>query len=431
MTNSIIFLGVCERIQRISQPHPLFPVYNIIGLKNFVFMSIFPCNFSGLTFLFAMDSFSENTSIKISGVLPNNDSLFTIDIVDYGEVIIDGNQVLNNNNDVILPIRNENQPKLWTLIPIVPPNDTMLKEPTTLTFIASINGVQEIIGKLVLSYIKSSPLTLDKIDAIKSNPNATKLVRMVIKCNKCSDTLQVYAGLEKSLEEEKKGSIWYEEVPEKYTCSCKTNDLNMQYVRENLFALLENEISKQTDQLEFHRLYEKGVLEKISIEYWKLINKEVMEEKVQVFIEDNPIVLESFHPVRIFHKSPILSKFKTDFTILDNNGYLYLIEIERPNIRLLNKNGEKAADLMHAISQVKDWLYYFDQHKLACLDCLNILPNEVNKVLGFVIGGRDSTYPKDKLAKLKWEDLGNNISFLTYDDLGRNFSSVISYLHQL
>jgi hypothetical protein len=322
------------------------------------------------------------------------------------------------------------QAPAWTLLTVAMPTRTILREPVPITLVAGIDEFEEVIGQIGFAYAPALPLTSDRIEAIRSNPNATKWVRILVECNKCGNKLKAYAGLERSIDNEAEGWCWYRDLPDRFRCECGTNDINLRYIRESLHALL-GSVQKDDGQIEFHRLYERGILEAICDEYWGLLSKKPEEEAIQKFVEKNPVILQSFNPERIFHKAPILSKYQTDFTILDNRGHLVLIEIERANIRLLKKDGSIAADLEHAITQVNDWLHLFDQHRQACLECIGISSADVVQVSGIVIAGRDDTkYAKEHLARLKWRDFGR-VTFLTYDDVGRSLVGLLRRFSQL
>lgn len=113
---------------------------------------------------------------------------------------------------------------------------------------------------------------------------------------------------------------------------------------------------------------------------------------------------------------PILSKHQADFAILDSRGTLWFVEIERPDILLLRKDGATSAEMEHAISQVRDWLFLYEKHRGAVLECLDLRDHAVTRVRGLVIAGRDEGYDVENLRKFKWQDRGA-IDCMTYDDL--------------
>jgi len=73
------------------------------------------------------------------------------------------------------------------------------------------------------------------------------------------------------------------------------------------------------------------------------------------FIKKNPIFLSHFSPVRIRHKAPVLTRFETDIVILDQRRVVLLVELEKPALKLMKKDGGMAAPLQHAFDQVRQW----------------------------------------------------------------------------
>ena len=127
--------------------------------------------------------------------------------------------------------------------------------------------------------------------------------------------------------------------------------------------------------------------------------------------------------MRLYEKPPLLSKHQADFAILDSRGTLFFVEIERPGIRLLRKDGAASAEMEHAISQVRDWLFLYEKHREAVLECLDLRDCEVTRVKGIVIAGRDEGYDIEKLRRFKWQDR-DSIDCMTYDDLLSIFASL-------
>ncbi len=65
-----------------------------------------------------------------------------------------------------------------------------------------------------------------------------------------------------------------------------------------------------------------------------------------------------------FAEVPFGNKLRSDFCWLNDNSdgpEWVLVEIEKPNIKLFNQNGDPSSELNHAIEQVKSWERYFDQ----------------------------------------------------------------------
>ena len=140
----------------------------------------------------------------------------------------------------------------------------------------------------------------------------------------------------------------------------------------------------------------------------------------------NPIFMSPFNAQRLMNKKPVLTKYVTDFAILNHKKELILIEIEKPSIRLLRKDKELTADFNHAIGQVRDWLQVFEDHKSASLECLGMKLDEVVRIRGVVIGGR--TPEPSQLNRRLRSILPRDIDFFTYDDLLKSVRDVIKHL---
>jgi len=178
------------------------------------------------------------------------------------------------------------------------------------------------------------------------------------------------------------------------------------------------------ENLTFTTLYEHKAIDRIIKDFTELVGNATKEEELQQFLSKNPIAFHFLTPQRLFVKPDILNKHETDFAIIDSRKNLWLIEIERPDILLLRKDGATSADMEHAISQVGDWLYQYEKHRAAVLDCMEIGEKEVTQVRGLVIAGRDKDYDAENLRKFKWRDRGK-IECMTYDDL-LNCSTTLS-----
>lgn len=107
-----------------------------------------------------------------------------------------------------------------------------------------------------------------------------------------------------------------------------------------------------------------------------------------------------------------------------------LIELEKPSTLLLKKDGGIASELQHAMDQVRSWLRIFSKHYEACIDCLDLKSDDITKIRGIVIAGRDLMYPKKYLNYLKWTDFGD-LEFYSYDDVQISLITLIRSLKEL
>ncbi len=102
-------------------------------------------------------------------------------------------------------------------------------------------------------------------------------------------------------------------------------------------------------------------------------------------------------------------------------------------MRLFKKGGHPTAELMHAYGQVNDWLQEYFNHPAAVLARLELRSEEVMRVKGIVIAGRNKKEKPDHLRRHLSKPVYPDIEFLTLDDLGnslmqisRNLSKVTS-----
>lgn len=96
----------------------------------------------------------------------------------------------------------------------------------------------------------------------------------------------------------------------------------------------------------------------------------------------------------------------------------------------MTKSGGVAASMQHPLDQVHDWLHVCEEQRLALLDCIGLKREDVSKIRGIVILGREKNYKPDHLRKLKSYDFGK-IEFFTYDDILRNMESLTREINNL
>lgn len=420
----VSFLGACERYASVSRGHPLAMQHNIIGLEKIIISSIFPLSLNDFGYVFAIYEPLSYGSFCIKFISPSGEETLKIDIKTDTE--FQGSEQPAQQLDVVSLHAAQ---RYWMPVVVLPDKSVIAKEPGEYAVVLSRDGENINIGYLVLEYVKVPPLTGEQVAAIRSNPHGSKKVFIKLECNSCKENITAYAALEKEDKPKKDNAIWYADLPDTFNCKCGKSVYNLKYIRENLHALLGHNFGKKSTT-SFAKLYEDRALEEISKGFGALLSKAPKEEDIQKYIENNPILLQHFAPERILYKAPILSKFNTDIVIYSQNKELILLELEKPNTRLLKKDGGIAAELQHAIDQVNDWLYMSEKHRNAVLDCIGLVDKDVTKIKGVVIAGRDKLYRSEHLNKLRWKNFGN-ISFYTYDDLQNIFVNLIRSLKDL
>ena len=399
---TVAFLGLCERALSYNCGDPFEWAFDVAGLRRLIHSPIFPLDLRGYSFAFAVYHPMSAESLRLS--------LFSEDRKEILCWVVSA-----KGSPIPYQIEVAHEFPFWEIVFLPVPKSAMVAKPGRIKVVVNKNNRASSIGYLTFKLASVPPLTDDRILALKSQPNAGKWVRLSMRCDSCGDEIKAYTGIERSEKAEREGWTWYTELPETFTCKCGNLNHDLQSIRTNLHALLGHATSKN-EEVSFTRLYETRALDVIGNEFESLLDSRPSEENVQQFIKDNPILLQQFSPERIFFKAPILTKHKTDIVILNHKKELILIELEKPGLSLLKKDGGQSAPLQHPFKQVRDWLDESDFHRIAVLSCIDISPEEVGTVRGVVIAGRDYGYDEDHLRKLKGADFGR-ISFFTYDDL--------------
>lgn len=138
------------------------------------------------------------------------------------------------------------------------------------------------------------------------------------------------------------------------------------------------------------------------------------EEDLHSFLVSNPILIDPLaNEIRSKHE--LGDDFIIDFIIRRLDNDYILVEIERSDQSLFNKNGNFSRALTHAIRQVLDFQTWIaDHHEYAN----SKLPG-INRPKGLVIVGRKDTLDKVMKRRLDEENFSrrSHIEIVTYDDL--------------
>jgi hypothetical protein len=285
-------------------------------------------------------------------------------------------------------------------------------------FLTSTDG-RQYIGDLGLLHAPLPPFTNEQVAAIRSDPLASKWLRVKYRCTECGGEFRTYAGIERSPRSESEGWLWSQDLGESFACSCGKMSFGLQYLKTGLHGLLLRKVSTSNEMAgDFVRLYEKTTLEEYCRELRQLIETNAIEEDMQNFLEAHPIFFNQFSPQQIMAKKPVLSKYVADFIVLNDRKELILIEIEKPGTPLIRKNGAIRAELQQPITQVRDWIRVFNDHRAAALDCIGLEINDVAKIRGVVIAGKTPEHEAED-RKLR-SGFPGDLELYTYNDLLRN-----------
>lgn len=169
-----------------------------------------------------------------------------------------------------------------------------------------------------------------------------------------------------------------------------------------------------------------SILEGIAKTFETLLQTADREEELQVFLKENPMVLNA--TAEQIPKKKLGEDFVTDFVLVtpSQQGPTYtLVEIEKASHRVLIKDNSLSSEANHAIKQTVDWDVWLESNK-AYLQ---------NKLPGFetpnylVVIGRGNELDDTAKTYLRSFNRGwKNTELLTYDDVLIRFRSVITSL---
>lgn len=407
----VAFLGLCDRSAEITVGAEASWHTNILGISHVKLFHVFPTSIQGLRYMAAIynPTVGEQFTIRFRPPVGGR----TLEV----SMGVQGGEVLEKSTGTKRALAMGEPIPGWTHVVQSFPKGSQLLEPGSYEVTLATGGKEQYLATVNFLHLPTPPLTQERLAAIRSDPLATKLVKMEFKCNKCTDSVRAYAGMEKNTKLEGDGWVWFEELPDRFQCTCGLNDINLEYIRTGLHGVLSRRLAPTASDpaLSTVRLYEQSALEEQARNFTKLINRNAREEDIQAFLEQHPVFFSLFIPTKLMAKPPILTRYKADFAILTSRKELLLVEIERATLKLLKQDGGLHSKLQHAVDQVRDWLRTLDDHRVAALDALGLTLDEVAAVKGVVIAGRT---PHDKKQIRIFRSLSfPEISVYTYEDL--------------
>jgi len=343
------------------------------------------------------------------------------------EVTVIGMQALDPGTSELVPAPDGAEVPGWTLQVLKMNKEFMVMEPGKYEIYLTSSAPEKLVGSTNFVAVSTAEFSPEQIAAIKSDPLSAKFVRIVLGCKECPSKLRAYAGLQKDQKSEEEGWIWYRSLGTEFACECGKTKFPLVYLREGLSGILVRSTSPLSSNLISPvKLYEASALEQACRDFREILDRNAEEEQVQQFLESHPVFWHSFAPTRLMFKKPVLTKYVSDFVILNERKELLLIEIEKPSIGLIKDDGAIRHELQHAIAQVNNWIQVFNEHRAAALDCMGLKIDDVVKVKGVVIAGRTPTDSQANrlLRSWSWDD----ISFQTFDDLLHQTREVLRHI---
>jgi hypothetical protein len=420
----LALLGFCDRAETITEGHTAFWRLNLIGVSLTRVFFIFPINLRGTQIAFAIykPQAGDNFKLIFRGTQGQPSFDLSLQIAGFSVSTTHGTSIVETTHSS--GVANEG----WVfLVNRIDTDVLVVSSGIYNVFLNSPDG-EQYVAEVVFAHAPVPPYTPDEITAIKSDPLASKFVRMEIVCKFCGDGVKAYAGIERSAALESQGfRLNYEITEREFACSCGKTHFSLTPIKTGLHGLLRRNLTPQTDEnFSALRLYEKTALEESCRQLLKLIGTSTKEEDLQKFLESHPIFFHVFMPKRIIFKPQILTRYVADFAVLNGRDELLMIEIEKPHLRLLKKDGDITAHLEHAFHQVRTWTQELNDHRSAALDVMGLKLEQVAALRGVVVAGRRPSDEK-KLRLLRSVSTAA-VELFTYDDLLSSVTELIKHV---
>ncbi|MDA2913193.1 DUF4263 domain-containing protein [Acidobacteriia bacterium AH_259_A11_L15] len=424
LTPQVAFLGMCDRASDVTEGHPAFWHTNILGLSTSKVFHVFPFSLKGHRPFLAIYNpvIGETISLGFRGKRTKR-------FFDLKLTASEGETYAIDERGTVVSKKLSSGATFpgWRHFAAPIEVDIVVLDPDTYDVLHILPDDEAYLGSLELAHAPVQPYTAEDLTALRSDPLALKFVRASYSCNQCGAGLKTYAGIEKSERLESDGWVWNLDLHEDFRCACGKLEFSPKYLRTGLHGLLRCRLMPGgKDIFDSVRLYERSVLEQKCREFLKLLDSDPVEQECQDFLEKNPLFFSLFQAEKILVKKPVLSYYVVDFAILNQRRELLLVEIERPGLPLLRKDGGLRSEPQHALDQVRHWLQKFDDHRAAALGCFGLTLEEVAKVKGVVIAGR--TPPDDIQNRyLRSLDFGD-IDLYTFDDLDKATADIVRHI---
>jgi hypothetical protein len=414
----VAFLGLADAINYSQLPYPIGPL-DLYRLSKFRNCLVIPNPLIGLKVVLLINStevYSRKVEwIRVAFCRPNSTELFNIRIEFQPVAATPAAEI--PHEPLTAPSLLRATGAEWHFFVGSCP-DSLVLDPGAHEIRASTNlRDYGVIDRFGFGYSKAPPLTAEEIAASESNILANKKVKLALSCKLCNSNYFAYTGFERDKELESSKCVWQEDLPDTFACECGKSQIDLTRWRESLHALLRIPDISESSTLSLERRYTIAHLKEVSDAYAALIAKDVPEEQVQKFIENNKALLSVLRPARTFIKPKIVGDYLADFATLDYRGVLTLIELERPSLKLFTKKGDPSAGLSHAFGQVRNWMVLIQQHRQAFLHTLNLQESDVTAVKGLVLAGRLSKEIHEPLKKHRMVPLSDQIEFHTLEYL--------------
>ena len=166
--------------------------------------------------------------------------------------------------------------------------------------------------------------------------------------------------------------------------------------------------------------------ERTITEFEHMIAARLEEFEYQQFLEANPVFLDPL-AAEVFNRHRLGAELVTDFVIRRHDWRYVVVEIEKPQSRVMTTRGDFAADFTHAIGQVLDFQGWVSSH----VEYARTRMPLIETPSGMLVIGLRADLDESRQAKLRrWCANSRNIEVVTYDDLTSRARTLLSSLRR-
>jgi hypothetical protein len=157
----------------------------------------------------------------------------------------------------------------------------------------------------------------------------------------------------------------------------------------------------------------------------ELVDQELREEEYQVFLRDNPVLLDPLAAEAV-PKQRLGIERVTDFALKRVDGRWTLVEIEKPQDKLFTLGNDFTAEFTHAFGQVLDFQRWVEDHGEYAR---SLMPGIASPAGLLVMGRRDSLDDENQGKLMRFVDNSRRIEVMTFDDVLASSESLYKNLY--
>ncbi|MFS0776093.1 Shedu anti-phage system protein SduA domain-containing protein [Neobacillus sp. 3P2-tot-E-2] len=145
-----------------------------------------------------------------------------------------------------------------------------------------------------------------------------------------------------------------------------------------------------------------------------IINPNIKEEDCQVFLKENPALIDPLAK-EIIPKQKLGLEFITDFVVRKLNDEYIMVEIEKPSTPIFTKTNDFSSHFTHALGQVLDFQEWVESN-IAYAD--KIMPS-ITSPIGLLVIGHNNQLNEFQKKKLRRFNINNHgkVKVITFDEL--------------